>query len=50
MKKIFVLAGMAFLASCADKGTDAAGKINQNNLKEAQELAEKANQFSSDKV
>ena len=45
MKKIFVLAGMAFLASCADKGTDAAGKINQNNLKEAQELAEKANQF-----
>ena len=45
MKKIFVLAGMALLASCADKGTDAAGKINQNNLKEAQELAEKANQF-----
>ena len=45
MKKIFVLAGMAFLASCADKGIDAAGKINQNNLKEAQELAEKANQF-----
>ena len=29
MKKIFVLAGMALLASCADKGTDAAGKINQ---------------------
>ena len=39
MKKIFVLAGMALLASYADnKGTDAAGKINQNNLKEAQQL------------
>ena len=28
-----------------DKGTDAAGKINQNNLKTAQELAEKAINF-----
>ena len=38
MKKIFVLAGMALLASCADnKGTDAAGKINQNNLKDPKE-------------
>lgn len=45
MKKIFFLAGIALLASCSENGTNAASKIKQSNLEEAQRTAEQANQF-----
>lgn len=45
MKRIFLLATVALVASCGHSGTDAAGRIQQSNLEAAEKLAEQATQF-----
>nr|WP_314751316.1 DUF1573 domain-containing protein [uncultured Capnocytophaga sp.] len=45
MKRIFLLATVALMASCGHSGTDAAGRIQQSNLEAAEKLAEQATQF-----
>lgn len=45
MKRIFLLATVALVASCDHSGTDAAGRIQQSNLEAAEKLAEQATQF-----
>lgn len=45
MKRIFLLAIVALVASCGHSGTDAAGRIQQSNLEAAEKLAEQATQF-----
>ena len=45
MKRIFLLASVALVASCGHSGTDAAGRIQQSNLEAAEKLAEQATQF-----
>ena len=45
MKRIFLLATVALVASCDHSGTDAAGRIQHSNLEAAEKLAEQATQF-----
>lgn len=45
MKRIFLLATVALVASCGHSGTDAARRIQQSNLEAAEKLAEQATQF-----
>ena len=45
MKRIFLLATVALVASCGHSGTDAAGRIQQSNLEAAEKLAEQDTQF-----
>ena len=45
MKRRFLLATVALVASCGHSGTDAAGRIQQSNLEAAEKLAEQATQF-----
>ena len=45
MKKMFLLAGVALMAACNKGGTNAVGKINQDNLAQAEKVAEQSKQF-----
>ena len=45
MKKMFLLAGAALMAACNNGGTNAVGKINQDNLAQAEKVAEQSKQF-----
>ena len=45
MKKMFLLAGVALMAACNNGGTNAVGKINQDNLAQAEKVAEQSKQF-----
>ena len=45
MKKMFLLAGVALMTACHNGGTNAVGKINQDNLAQAEKVAEQSKQF-----
>ncbi len=45
MKKMFLLAGVTLMAACNNGGTNAVGKINQDNLAQAEKVAEQSKQF-----
>jgi hypothetical protein len=45
MKKMFLLAGVALMTACNNGGTNAVGKINQDNLAQAEKVAEQSKQF-----
>ncbi|WP_314894943.1 DUF1573 domain-containing protein [uncultured Capnocytophaga sp.] len=45
MKKMFLLAGAALMTACNNGGTNAVGKINQDNLAQAEKVAEQSKQF-----
>ena len=45
MKKMFLLAGVPLMAACNNGGTNAVGKINQDNLAQAEKVAEQSKQF-----
>ena len=50
MKKMFLLAGVALMTACNNGGTNAVGKINQDNLAQAEKVAEQSKQFTEIKL